>query len=72
MWHLFEGDIYLRAAFIRGWRLSLQPAWLKSQSELRFESTVPVAIFNFTNTLPVGTKHIYPSTIKNICGRFEI
>ena len=42
---------------------SLQPARLKSQRELRFESAVPVAIFSLTDTLPVTAKHLYPSPI---------
>ena len=43
--------------------LKLQPARLKSQRELRFESAVPVAIFTLTDTLPVTAKHLYPSPV---------
>ncbi len=57
---------FARIQLFKSGHKTLQPARLKSQRELRFQSAVPVAIFNFTNTLPVGTKHIYPSTIKNI------
>jgi hypothetical protein len=45
---------------------TLQPARLKSQRELRFESAVPVAIFDLTNTLPVAARHLHPSPINYI------
>jgi hypothetical protein len=46
--------------------IALQPARLKSQRELRFESAVPVAIFDLTNTLPIAARHLHPSAINYI------
>ena len=46
--------------------VTLQPARLKSQRELRFENAVPVAIFDLTNTLPIAARHLHPSPINYI------